>query len=140
MNKRGSVLVLAVVTVLIISSLSILIMGLVLTSISLQKNNEKELVAHLKLENKAYEYLNDLDLNDPNLNNLEEPLLLEEYYLEDEEGYQFELDPVFKPDTSYVLSYELIVTDDKYKLTVRFTFNYQNSLYEITGWEITKNG
>ena len=58
MNKRGSVLVLAVVTVLIISSLSILIMGLVLTSISLQKNNEKELVAHLKLENKAYQYLN----------------------------------------------------------------------------------
>jgi len=120
MNKRGSVLVLAVVTVLIISSLSILIMGLVLTSISLQKNNEKELVAHLKLENKAYEYLN----------NLKEPIPI------DPGGYQFELDPEFDPDTSNVLSYELIVTDDKYKLTVRFTFNNQNSLYEITGWEI----
>lgn len=123
MNKRGSVLVLAVVTLLIISSLSILIMGLVLTSISLQKNNEKELVAHLELENKAYEYLN----------NLKEPIPIEPG------GYQFELDPEFDPDTSY---YELIVTDDKYKyeLTVTFTFNYQNSLYEITGWEITKNG
>lgn len=121
MNKRGSVLVLAVVTVLIISSLSILIMGLVLTSISLQKNNEKELVAHLELENKAYEYLN----------NLEEP---DEIY-----GYKFDLDPEFESDKSY---YELIVTDDKYKyeLTVTFTFNHQKSLYEITGWEITKNG
>lgn len=61
-----------------------------------------------------------------------EPLPLEEYYLEDEEGYQFELDLVFESDTSY---YELTVTDDKYKLTV--TFNYQDSLYKITGWEIT---
>lgn len=123
MNKRGSVLVLAVVTVLIISSLSILIMGLVLTSISLQKNNEKELVAHLELENKAYQYLNNL-----NLNNLKEPIEID--------GYEFVLDLEFESDTSYVLT----VTDDKYKLTVRFTFNYQNSLYEITGWEITKNG
>lgn len=113
MNKRGSVLVLAVVTVLIISSLSILIMGLVLTSISLQKNNEKELVAHLKLENKAYQYLK----------NLKEPI--------DNDGYVFDL---VKSDTSCVLT----VTDGKYTLTV--TFNYQNSLYEITGWEITKNG
>ena len=116
MNKRGSVLVLAVVTVLIISSLSILIMGLVLTSISLQKNNEKELVAHLKLENKAYKYLNDL----------KEPSEID--------GYEFVLDLEFESDTSYVLT----VTDDKYKLTV--TFNYQNPLYEIKGWEITKNG
>lgn len=121
MNKRGSVLVLAVVTVLIISSLSILIMGLVLTSISLQKNNEKELVAHLELENKAYEYLNDL-----NLNNLNIPI--------ENDGYVFVLYQESEPDTSYVL----IVTDDKYKLTVKF--NYQNPLYEITGWEITKNG
>jgi 5-bromo-4-chloroindolyl phosphate hydrolysis protein len=125
MNKRGSVLVLAVVTVLIISSLSILIMGLVLTSISLQKNNEKELVAHLKLENKAYKYLNDL-----NLNNLKEHTTIID-------GYEFELvesDTSSESDTSYVLT----VKDDKYKLTV--TFNYQNPLYEITGWEITKNG
>lgn len=114
-NKKGSALVLSVVTVLIITSLSILIMGLVLTSLSIQKNNEKELIAHLELENQGYDFLNELTLEQ-----------LEELNYNDNTD-----------------EYTGTVSDDKYTLTVTFLIDFSSdpkSLYEITGWEITKNG
>jgi hypothetical protein len=122
MNKRGYILTTTVVFVLILTTISILVMGLVMSGVEMQHRNEKEIKAHLNLENAGYDCLNQYKTINRTSGDFTP--------FPGRTGYSY----LFSSDTF------LIIRDsDNYQLEITFSID-SNFIYQIQGWVISKNG
>jgi hypothetical protein len=131
MNNRGSILTTAVVFVLILTTISILVMGLVISGVEMQHRNEMEIKAHLNLENAGYVCLNQYATLNKTLDVA--------YDVPQNAGYIYMFTNLVTVGDNTTGS--LTVNDSAgYQLVISFTITKDSNLYQIQGWVISNNG